>query len=331
MSTTNNLRLAVAGVGNNIAALIQGFAYYKNISDPSSWKGVARPYLGGIAATEIDVVAAFDIAPNKVGLPLEEAVFSPPNNYPKIDVDVGGTGVVVTLGGASIESPQDRESELGRVIRTLVDSGAEVLLYSLPCGRLEALHFYLEAALGAGVAFVNCTPDPAAGDPQFRERFVRAGLPLVGDDLASHLGSSIIHKQLLALLTERGLHLAGSYQLNLGGNSDFANLLQHNSEKHASKFRALGDTASDDGRVVIVPSAAHVPFLNDRKVGLINVTGIGWAGFEASIDVRLTVQDSSNAAGVIVDLVRVAKLLKDNPDDEQHKQVARQILKSPYL
>ena len=297
------LRIAVAGVGNNISALLQGIHLYRQMAATDSavpLPGVTRPVIDGIGVGDVDIVAAFDVNPEKVGEDLANSVFTEPNNYPRLDVSVPEQGVVVSQG-LGAEGCDQRG-----VVRVIADSGAEVLLYSLPTGLQWAVDAYARAALSAGTGFVNCTPEVAARSPELRAEFERTGLPIVGDDLASHLGASVVHRALLQLCVERGITLDSSYQLNFGGNEDFRNLRDHGASKKQSKLNALAQGELPYGTVEIIPSAGHIVQLADRKVAVLNIKGRGWGGTPVSLDVKLEVQDSSNAAGVIIDLVRIA-------------------------
>nr|WP_269330574.1 hypothetical protein [Kineosporia babensis] len=196
--------------------------------------------------------------------------------------------------------------EIAAVSERLVSTGTEVLLYSLPTGRQRLAESYARAALDAGAAFVNCTPEKVARDDDLLKCFSDENLPLIGDDLASHLGATVVHRALLDLVTQRGLSLEGSYQVNLGGNEDFRNLRSHGSTKRESKLNAMRDSGIDVERVEVVPSGGHIGYIQDRKFCHINIESRGWGGTPAIIDLTLKVQDSSNAAGVIIDLVRIA-------------------------
>jgi myo-inositol-1-phosphate synthase len=344
------LRLAVAGVGNNISALLQGVYLYREIIKRQGERdlpGIRRPRIGGIGVGDAEFVAAFDVHPDKVGKDLRDGAYTAPNNYPMLGVEVPLQGVRVEKGigpGSSegadravaaqggegagqLVGAQDAEGA-ERVVKSLVATGAEVLLYSLPTGLQWAADAYAQAALDAGVAFVNCTPELVARAPETMARFERAGLPLVGDDLASHLGASVVHRTLLMLLAQRGLTLDSSYQLNFGGNEDFRNLRDHGGSKRQSKLNAL---AADDvtlDAVEVIPSAGHIAHLRDNKVAMINLEARGWAGTPISIDLKLKVQDSSNAAGVIIDLIRIAGICR-RLGRKGFPTAAASILKSP--
>lgn len=304
MSDNAPLRLAIAGVGNNISALLQGVEYYRHLKDQDELVGIRNPYIGGVHVSDIDLVAAFDIDPDKIGKPLDEAVFAGTNNYPTLGVELKKSECIVQAGLR--EPPNDGDEILSRIIETLRDSRSEVLLYSLPTGLQWAADAYAAAALRAGVAFVNCTPELVARNPETLAAFEAAGVPMIGDDLASHIGTSVVHRVLLGLLGERGITLDSSYQLNLGGNADFANLRVAGASKQQSKLNALAQDGVDTSRVEVIPSAGFVRQLGDNKVAYLNIEGSGWGGTPVSIDLKLKVQDSSNAAGVIIDLIRIA-------------------------
>lgn len=284
----NNVRVAIVGVGNNTSALVQGIAFHRRTG---SLVGIHRPVIGGLGIGDIDVVAAFARSDGKVGTDLHEAIFVPPNNFPRLDVELPPAGVTVQRG--LVDS-----TEIERVAQAL--DGAEVLLYSAPSGRPETARAYAEAALLAGVAFVNTTSDAVAREPSLLERFAAAGLPLLGDDLASQFGTSVVHHALLRLLEERGLTLVSSYQVNLGGTEDFRNLVERPNTKKQSKLNALG---SD--KVQMAP-LGYLPQLGSHKIAHLNIEAQGWGETAVSLDVRLKVHDPSGAAGVNIDLIRIA-------------------------
>jgi myo-inositol-1-phosphate synthase len=284
----NKVRVAVVGVGNNTSALVQGVAFYRAGGD---LVGVRRPELAGIGVGDVEFVAAFGISADKIGKDLHEAILVPPNNFPRIAGELLPSGVTVRRGLVDV-------AEVDRVAQEL--NGAEVLLYSAPSGRPGTACAYAEVALRAGAAFVNTTSDPVARDKTMLRRFTEAGLPLIGDDLASQFGSSVVHRALLRLVEERGLTLVSSYQVNLGGTEDFRNLVENPNTKEQSKLNALG---SD--RVHMAP-LGYLPQLKSEKIAHLNVEAQGWAGTGVSLDVRLRVHDPSGAAGVNIDLVRLA-------------------------
>ncbi|WP_413732914.1 inositol-3-phosphate synthase [Sodalis sp. RH20] len=306
---TTRLRLAVAGVGNNISALYQGASYYEKLASQgvkeTDFVGITRPRIGGLGVSDIEFVAAFDIHPNKVGKPFSQAVLAEPNNYPLLDVSLPTVDFIV-LEGFTQQNSNSTSAKFKEIVSRLRESNAEVLLYSLPTGLQWAVDIYARAALEAGVAFVNATPDIAARSPELLAKFEKNNVPLIGDDLASHFGTSIVHRELLGLLSERGITLSSSYQLNFGGNEDFRNLRDHGASKRESKINALTQDGVDTSNVEVIPSAGFISHLKDNKVAILNIEGQGWAGTPVSVDLKLKVQDSSNAAGVIIDLIRIA-------------------------
>ncbi|MET8833913.1 inositol-3-phosphate synthase [Micromonospora sp. NPDC004540] len=283
-----NVKVAVVGVGNNTSALVQGIALCRKTG---SLVGIRRPEMAGLGVGDIDFVAAFALSDAKVGKDLHEAIFVPPNNFPRLDVELPPSGVAVRRG--LVDS-----TEIERVAHEI--KGAEVLLYSAPSGRPETARAYAEAALLAGVAFVNTTSDAVAREPLWLKRFEDAGLPLLGDDLASQFGTSVVHHALLRLLEERGLTLVSSYQVNLGGTEDFRNLVESSNTKKQSKLNAVG---SD--KVQMAP-LGYLPHLQSQKIAHLNIEAQGWGETAVSLDVRLKVHDPSGAAGVNIDLIRMA-------------------------
>jgi myo-inositol-1-phosphate synthase len=287
------VKVAVVGVGNNISALVQGIALYRSTG---SLAGIRQPDLGGLGVGDIDFVAAFDVAPERIGKDLAEAIFLPPNNFPRLAGELPLSGVAVDRGLTDA-------TEVERVAGQL--AGAEVVLYAAPSGRTETARAYAEAALRAGAAFINTTSDAVARDGHWLDRFTAAGLPLLGDDLTSQFGTSVVHHALLRLLEERGLTLISSYQVNLGGTEDFKNLVENSNTKHQSKLNALAADGSTADRVQVAPFG-YLSHLKSHKVAHINIEAQAWGETPVSLDVKLTVHDPSGAAGVTIDLVRMA-------------------------
>src|SRR5215831_5109666 len=231
---SQRVKVAVVGVGNNVSALVQGIALHRATG---SVVGIRRPVLDGLGVADIEFVAAFATSPEKIGTDLCEAVFLPPNNFPRLASELPLSGVTVRRGLTGADA-----REVERVAGDL--AGAEVMLYAAPSGRQETAQAYAEAALRAGAAFINTTSDAVARDRQLMDRYAAAGLPLLGDDLTSQFGTSVVHHALLRLLEERGLTLISSYQVNLGGTEDFRNLVEHSNTKHQSKLNALATNGS---------------------------------------------------------------------------------------
>ncbi|SCE70878.1 myo-inositol-1-phosphate synthase [Micromonospora coriariae] len=305
------VKVAVVGVGNNTSALVQGLALYRQ---SGSLVGIRRPMIDGLGVGDIDVVAAFATSEEKIGRDLTEAIFLAPNNFPRLNCDLPGAGVPVTKGLVDA-------TEVARVVAAL--AGAEVLLYSAPSGRPTTAQAYAEAARTAGVAFINTTSDPVARDPQLLDSFEAANLPLLGDDLASQFGTSVLHDALLRLLADRGLTLVSSYQVNLGGTEDFRNLVENPNTKKQSKLNAL--SAAD---TVEVAPLGYLPHLASQKVAHLNLEAQGWGETAVSLDVKLKVHDPSGAAGVNIDLIRIAASALRNGRGG-HSAEAASLLKSP--
>jgi len=288
------VKVAVVGVGNNISSLVQGIALHRATG---SLVGIRRPVLDGLGVGDVDFVAAFATSPEKIGKDLTEAIFLPPNNFPRLASELPLTGVTVRRGLTDA-------AEVERVAAEL--AGAEVVLYAAPSGRQETARAYAEAALQAGAAFINTTSDAVARDRQWLDRFAAAGLPLLGDDLTSQFGTSVVHHALLRLLAERGLTLVSSYQVNLGGTEDFRNLAENSTTKLQSKLNALttADGSTSD-RVQVAP-IGYLAHLKSHKVAHINIEAQAWGATSVSLDVKLKVHDPSGAAGVTIDLIRIA-------------------------
>jgi myo-inositol-1-phosphate synthase len=311
VSRIEPVRVAVAGVGNNTSALVQGIAFYRHTG---SLVGIHRPAIDGIGVCDIEFVAAFAISEAKVGKDLTEAIFMPPNNFPRLNSELAMAAVPVTKGLVDA-------TEVDRVAAAL--AGAEVLLYSAPSGRPETAQAYAEAAWNAGVAFINTTSDAVARDQRWMDRFAAAGLPLLGDDLASQFGTSVVHNALLRLVEERGLTLVSSYQVVLGGEEDFRNLVENPNTKKQSKLNAL----SGADNVQLAP-LGYLSELKSKKVAHLNLEAQGWAETAVSLDVKLQVHDPSGAAGVNIDLIRIAASALRNGHGGYPAEAAP-LLKSP--
>ncbi|HUB41199.1 MAG TPA: hypothetical protein VMA72_20340 [Streptosporangiaceae bacterium] len=290
---TEPVKLAVIGTGNSISALVQGIALYRVTG---SLAGIRTPVLDGLGVGDIDLVAAFGASPANIGKDLTEAILLPPNNFPRIAAELPLSGVAVRYGLTDA-------AEVERVSQEL--AGAEVVLYAAPSGRPETARAYAEAALRSGAAFINTTSDAVARDPQLLTRFSDAGLPVLGDDLTSQFGTSAVHHALLRLLEERGLTLTSSYQVNLGGTQDFRNLVRGDNTKLQSKHNALAADGIAADRVEVAP-LGYLPHLESHKVAHINIEARAWGDTQVSLDVKLKVHDPAGAAGVTIDLIRMA-------------------------
>jgi myo-inositol-1-phosphate synthase len=304
------INVAIVGVGNNASALMQGWA--KETEEGGSDR---RP-VAGYQVRDFRFVCAFDVSERKVGSDIASAIFAEPTNFPAI-YPVRELGVTVLAGPrldalsddlASIVPLHPTHKSLGvdEVASELRTSDAHVVVNFLPSGSPEAAKFYATAAASAGCAYINATPDPVVHDASMVTLFERAGVPLLGDDLESQMGATVMHRAILQTLVSKGLTITGSYQMNVGGNMDFRNLTIRGDAKKRSKRRGLmiPDAQRD---IHVLPAAAYFPFLGDRKVAHITVETEGWLGSRNVIEVRLEIQDSSSAASVVADLIRIAK------------------------
>jgi myo-inositol-1-phosphate synthase len=315
------LRVAIAGVGNCANALIQGVSFYRDVDDDEVVPGLMHTRLGGYSIRDVSFVAAFDVDAAKVGLDLAEAMWQSENNTLRF-AEVAASGVTVqrgpTLDGLG-EYYRDMIAESDApavdVAQVLRDSGAEVLVCYLPVGSEEGAKYYAQAALDAGVAFVNALPVFIASDPVWAKKFTDAGIPIVGDDIKSQLGATITHRVLARLFEERGLVLDRTYQLNVGGNMDFKNMLERRrlESKKISKTQSVTsniDLQMESRNVHIGPSD-HIPWLDDRKLAFVRLEGHGFGNAPTSLEYKLEVWDSPNSAGVVIDAIRAAKIALD--------------------
>ena len=318
---TDKIKVAVAGVGNCACSLVQGVEHYRDADPSDTVPGLMHVALGGYHVGDLEFVAAFDVDAAKVGVDLGKAVFAGQNNTIRF-APVGELGVTVqrgpTLDGLGRyyrmiveESP----AEPVDVAQALVASGAQVLVAYLPVGSEAAQKHYAQACLEAGVAFVNAIPVFIASDPDWAGRFAAAGVPIIGDDIKSQVGSTIVHRVLARLFEDRGMVLDRTYQLNVGGNMDFKNMLERErlESKKVSKTQAVTSQlehgiAEDD--VHIGPSD-HVPWLEDRKWAYIRMEGRNFGDVPLNVELKLEVWDSPNSAGVIIDAVRCARIALD--------------------
>jgi len=317
----NPIKVAIAGVGNCASSLIQGVRYYEN-ADPNEFvPGLMHVVLGGYHVRDIEFVAAFDVDASKVGLDLDKAIYAGKNNTIKF-ADVPSLGVRVERGPTL--------DGLGKYYRTVIDESpiapvdiaealraaeADVLVAYLPVGSEQAQKFYATKAIEAGVAFVNAIPVFIASDPEWARRFTDAGVPIIGDDIKSQVGATIVHRMLARLFEDRGMVLDRTYQLNVGGNMDFMNMLERErlESKKISKTQAVTsqiDHGISAGSVHIGPSD-HVAWLEDRKWAYIRLEGRNFGDVPLNLELKLEVWDSPNSAGVIIDAVRCAKLALD--------------------
>jgi myo-inositol-1-phosphate synthase len=313
--------LAIAGVGNCASSLVQGLEYYRNADPAEDVPGLMHVVVGGYHVRDVEVVAGFDVDAAKVGLDVGKAIFSGQNNTIRF-ANVGELGVQVqrgpTLDGLGTfyrETIEESPAEAVDVAKVLRETKADVLVSYLPVGSEEAQKHYAQACLDAGVAFVNAIPVFIASNPEWAAKFSNAGIPIVGDDIKSQVGSTIVHRVLTRLAEDRGMAVDRTYQLNFGGNMDFKNMLERERlmSKKISKTQAVTSQLDEPlpaDNVHVGPSD-HVPWLEDRKWAYIRIEGRNFGDVPLNIELKLEVWDSPNSAGVIIDAVRCAKLALD--------------------
>ena len=319
---SKKVRVAIAGVGNCASSLVQGVAYYRDAAPDDEIPGLMHVVLGGYHVHDVDFVAAFDVDAAKVGLDLGKAVFAGTNNTIKFVDAVLHLGVQVQrgptfdgLGEFYRDTVEESPAEPVDVAQALRDAQADVLVSYLPVGSEEAQRHYAQACLDAGVAFVNAIPVFIASDPEWAQKFTDAGVPIIGDDIKSQVGATIVHRILARLFEDRGLVLDRTYQLNVGGNMDFKNMLERDrlESKKISKTQSVTsqiDNGIDNDDVHIGPSD-HVAWLDDRKWAYIRLEGRNFGDVPLNVELKLEVWDSPNSAGVIIDALRCAKLARD--------------------
>lgn len=317
----DKIRVGIIGAGNCASALVQGVEFYANATDDTDVPGLMHVRVGDYHVGDVEFTCAFDVDANKVGLDLGKAVQMEPNNTIRF-ADFPDTGVIVSRGPTldglgefyreeiteSPETPVD-------VVKVLKETGTEILVNYLPVGSEKAAKFYAEKCLEAGVAFVNCMPVFIASHPAWAQRFAERGIPIIGDDIKSQVGATIIHRVLAKLFEDRGVKLDHTYQLNFGGNMDFKNMLER--ERLVSKKKSKTQSVTSQLRngidrddVHIGPSD-HVPWLHDRKWAHIRLEGREFGDVPMSVDLKLEVWDSPNSAGIVIDAVRCLKLALD--------------------
>ena len=318
---SKKLRVALVGVGNCASSFVQGLTYYRDARDNEPIPGLMHAELGGYHISDIEISAAFDVSAAKVGLDVAEAIWAPPNNTHRF-ADVPPLGVSVrrgeTLDGIGryvADQVPESSQPVADVSKILEETGTDVLVSYLPVGSQRANEWYMEHALQAGCGVVNCLPVFIASRPEWQRRFEARGLPIIGDDIKSQVGATIVHRMLTNLFSERGVRLDRTYQLNVGGNADFQNMLERErlTSKKISKTQAVTSQLPVPlpERDVHVGPSDFVPWLTDRKLAYIRLEGTAFGGVPLSAEVKLEVWDSPNSAGIVIDAVRCAKLALD--------------------
>jgi myo-inositol-1-phosphate synthase len=334
-----SVRVAIVGVGNCASSLIQGVEYYRNADPTDRVPGLMHVTFGDYHVNDVTFVAAFDVDAKKVGMDLAEAIVASENNTISI-CDVPPTGVAVQrgptfdgLGQYYREIIDESEAEPVDVAQALRDAEVDVVVSYLPVGSEQADKFYAQAAIDAGCAFVNALPVFIASNPEWAQKFTDAGLPIVGDDIKSQVGATIVHRALAKLFEDRGVELLRTYQLNFGGNMDFMNMLERNRlvSKKISKTQSVTSQIPHEmvkSDVHIGPSD-HVPWLDDRKWAYIRLEGRSFGDTPLNAELKLEVWDSPNSAGVIIDAVRAAKIAKDRGIGGPILSASSYFMKSP--
>jgi len=338
-----SIRVAVVGVGNCASSLVQGVHYYRDADPATTVPGLMHVRFGEYHVSDVQFVAAFDVDDKKVGKDLAEAIFASENNTITIS-EVPTTGVTVQrghtldgLGKYYLQTIDESAAEPVDVVRALKDAEADVLVSYLPVGSEEADKFYAQCAIDAGVAFVNALPVFIASDPEWAAKFEEAGVPIIGDDIKSQVGATITHRVMAKLFEDRGVQLDRTYQLNVGGNMDFKNMLERErlESKKVSKTQAVtsnltGELAgkTEDRNVHIGPSD-YVAWLDDRKWAYVRLEGRAFGDVPLNLEYKLEVWDSPNSAGIIIDAIRAAKIAKDRGIGGPILSASSYFMKSP--
>ncbi|HJX03246.1 MAG TPA: inositol-3-phosphate synthase [Dehalococcoidia bacterium] len=315
------VNVAIIGVGNCASSLVQGVSYYKNAKEGDNIPGLMHVALGGYHIKDINFVAAFDIDKNKVGKDLAQAIYTKPNNTFKF-CEVSNLGVKVArgmthdgLGKYLSKVIEKAPGPTANIVGILKDTKTDVVLNYLPVGSEEATKWYIEQVLDAGCGFINCIPVFIAREPYWYSRFAEAGLPIIGDDIKSQVGATIVHRVLTRLFRNRGVKLLKTYQLNFGGNTDFLNMLERErlESKKISKTNAVTSQLDYElpAEDVHVGPSDYVPWLQDRKFCHIRMEGQTFGDVPLNVEMKLEVWDSPNSAGVVIDAVRCCKLALD--------------------
>ena len=320
------IKIAIAGVGNCASALVQGIEYYKDKSSEDAI-GLMHWEIGGYKPYGIEVVAAFDVDERKVGRDISEAIFQPPNCTTNFCKNVPRKGTIVKMGKildgfanhmknydkkCTFLLSKQKEISKEEVIEELKESGAEILLNYVPVGSEKAAKFYAECALEARVGFINNIPVFIACDPEWERRFEDRGMPIIGDDIKSQLGATIVHRVLTNLFNKRGVKLERTYQLNTGGNTDFLNMLDRS--RLASKKESKTEAVQSQNKIRLKDENIHigpsdwVPWQKDNKICFIRMEGKLFGNIPMNIELRLSVEDSPNSAGIVIDAIRMMKL-----------------------
>ncbi|BCW55382.1 inositol-3-phosphate synthase [Arthrobacter sp. FX8] len=337
--SSHPIRVAIVGVGNCAASLVQGVQYYKDADPAETVPGLMHVEFGQYHVGDVQFVAAFDVDGKKVGVDLADAITASENNTIKI-ADVPPTGVTVQrghtldgLGKYYLETIEESTEEPVDVVQALKDAAVDVMVCYLPVGSQEAAEFYAQAAIDAGVAFVNALPVFIAGTKEWADKFTAAGVPIVGDDIKSQIGATITHRVMAKLFEDRGVTLDRTYQLNVGGNMDFKNMLERDrlESKKISKTQAVTSNVEAElaAKDVHIGPSDYVQWLDDRKWAFVRLEGRNFGDAPVSLEYKLEVWDSPNSAGVIIDAIRAAKIGLDRGIGGPLLSASSYFMKSP--
>ena len=335
----SKIRTAIVGVGNCASSLVQGVTYYKDAKETETVPGLMHVSFGGYHVSDIEFVAAFDVDDKKVGLDLADAIHASENNTITF-AEVEKTGVIVQRGN-TLDGLGDyyrktiTESPLSPVdvVKVLKETKTEVLVCYLPVGSEQAAKFYAQCAIDAGCAFINCLPVFIAGTKEWAEKFEKAGVPIVGDDIKSQVGATISHRVMAKLFEDRGIKIDRTYQLNVGGNMDFMNMLQRDrlESKKISKTQAVTSNIQADlpERDVHIGPSDYIPWLDDRKWAFVRLEGRAFGDVPISLEYKLEVWDSPNSAGIVIDAIRAARIGLDRGVGGPILSASSYFMKSP--
>src|SRR5690242_16658685 len=338
-----SIRVAIVGVGNCAASLVQGVHYYADADPTSTVPGLMHVQFGDYHVRDVEFVAAFDVDAKKVGFDLADAIGSSEHNTIKI-ADVAPTGITVQrgptldgLGKYYRETIEESSEEPADVVKTLLEREVDVLISYLPVGSEDADKFYAQCAIDAGVGFVNALPVFIASDPEWAAKFEAAGVPVIGDDIKSQVGATITHRVMAKLFEDRGVTLDRTYQLNVGGNMDFKNMLERErlESKKVSKTQAVTSNLTGslagltDSRNEHIGPSDYVAWLDDRKWAYVRLEGRAFGDVPLNLEYKLEVWDSPNSAGIIIDAIRAAKIAKDHGIGGALLSASSYLMKSP--
>jgi len=340
----NKIKIAIVGMGNCASSLIQGIHYYKDKSENDAI-GLMHWDIGGYMPSDIEIVAAYDVDKRKVGKTIDEAIFAKPNCTTVFQKDIPKTNVKVEMGNV-LDGVADHmknfeedytflvaDIESVDIVKSLKDSGAEILINYLPVGSEKAARFYAQCALDAGIAFVNCMPVFIVSDDEWETKFREKGIPIVGDDIKAQIGATVTHRTLANLFKERGVKLEHTYQINTGGNTDFVNMLSRErlDSKKESKTEAVQSVLPErmDPHDIHIGPSDYVPWQNDNKLCFLRMEGKTFGDVPMNIELRLSVEDSPNSAGCVIDAIRCCKLAIDRKVSGKLTSISSYTMKHP--